>query len=241
MIETILSKHTIGTEIDFQAGCMILVDKPLEWTSFDAVNKLRYQVSRKVGVKRVKVGHAGTLDPLATGLLLICTGKYTKKLADLQVKDKSYSCVVRLGATTASYDAEHPEENIMDPSMIDLSRLDQVIDKFVGNINQMPPMFSALKKDGKKLYKLARKGIEVERPARPIVIHHIKKEKLEGQDLYLDVLCGKGTYIRSLAHDIGQELGCGGYLKALRRTTIDTFNVEDALSIEEIVNYLAAF
>lgn len=241
MIETILSKQTLGANIDFQAGCMMLVDKPLEWTSFDAVNKLRYHISRKVGVKRVKVGHAGTLDPLATGLLLICSGKYTKKLADLQSKDKSYTCVVRLGATTASYDAEQPEENKVDPSRIDVTNLDSILEKYTGNIDQMPPMFSAIKKNGKKLYTLARKGIEIERPARPIIIHHIKKEKLEGQDLHLDVLCGKGTYIRSLAHDIGQDLGCGGYLKSLRRTTIDAFNVDDALSIEEIVNYLAAF
>jgi len=241
MIETILSKKTIGTDIDFQAGCMILVDKPLEWTSFDAVNKLRYNVSRKVGVKRMKVGHAGTLDPLATGLLLICTGKYTKKLGELQTKDKTYKCVIKLGATTPSYDAELPEENIVDPSTIDLSNLDKILEGFTGNIDQLPPMFSAIKKDGQKLYKLARKGIEIERPPRPIVIHHIIKEKVEGQQLYLDVSCGKGTYIRSLAHDIGQELGCGGYLSALRRTTIEAFNVEDALSIEEIVNYLAAF
>jgi len=240
MIDTILSRHTLGTPIDFQAGCMMLVDKPLEWTSFDAVNKLRYQVSKKEQVKRVKVGHAGTLDPLATGLLLICTGKYTKKLAELQNKDKSYSCVIRLGATTASYDAETVEENIVDPSSIDLSQLDEILNAFTGNIQQLPPMFSAIKKDGKKLYELARKGIEIERPKRPIVIHSIELEKIEGQDLHLNVFCGKGTYIRSLAHDIGQKLGCGGYLKGLRRTTIDTFNVEDALSIEEIVNYLAA-
>ncbi len=241
MIETILSKHTIGTPIDFQAGCMMLVDKPLEWTSFDAVNKLRYNISRKEGVKRVKVGHAGTLDPLATGLLLICSGKYTKKLADLQIKDKSYSCVVKLGATTASYDAEMPEENIVDPKTIDLKGLEDVLEEFRGNIQQLPPMFSAIKKDGKKLYDLARKGIEIDRPKRSITLHDLSLMKVDGHELHLDMTCSKGTYVRSLAHDIGQSLGCGGYLKSLRRTTIGAFNVEDALSIEEIVNYLAAF
>jgi len=219
----------------------MLVDKPLEWTSFDAVNKLRYTVSKKLNVKRVKVGHAGTLDPLATGLLLICTGKYTKKLAELQTKDKTYSCTIKLGATTASYDAEQAEENLCDTSGITMEAIESVLQEYTGALKQVPPMFSAIKKDGKKLYKLARKGIEIERPPRDVIIHSIDLKKSELPYLEIDVHCGKGTYIRSLAHDIGQSLGCGAYLAGLRRTTIDAFNVDEALSIEEIVNYLAAF
>jgi tRNA pseudouridine55 synthase len=237
-MEHIITRSYLPEDHDFLAGAMFLVDKPLEWTSFDVVNKLRYKLKHSIGVKKIKVGHSGTLDPLATGLLLICCGKYTKKLTELTVADKRYEGTMKLGATTASYDAELEEENIKPTDHITEELVEEVLPAYRGKIAQYPPIFSAIKKNGQALYKLARKGIEVRPDPREVEIFSLEVKNVELPYVKLDIHCGKGTYIRSLAHDIGQSLGVGAYLSQLRRTTIGPYNVSDALSIEEIVNYI---
>lgn len=219
---------------DFLAGQMILIDKPKTWTSFDVVNKIRYAIKIK------KVGHAGTLDPLATGLLILCTGKFTKKLTDLQGLDKRYEVVFKLGATTASYDAEHPEENVKDASHIQLEEISTVMDTLTGEIEQTPPVYSAVKVDGKRAYKSARKGKEVVIKSRQVTIHSFDGLKAVGPDEYAATIhCSKGTYIRSLVHDLGQALGVGAYIRELRRTSIGEQRIEDAWALEDFLAALA--
>lgn len=217
---------------------MLLIDKPLEWTSFDVVNKLRFAIKHKLGVKKMKVGHAGTLDPMATGLLIVCVGKYTKTIESLTGMDKTYSTTLKLGATTPSYDAESEEDATFPIDHITSELLEEKIELFQGNIEQYPPMFSAIKIKGQKLYKLARKGVSVERKARPIRINEcrITRFELPQVDLFID--CSKGTYIRSLGHDFGQALDSGAYLKALRRHSIGGYNVDNALGIQECVDWI---
>lgn len=209
-------------------GATILVDKEQHWTSFDVVAKLR-------GILRTKkIGHAGTLDPLATGLLIICAGKATKSIDSFQGLPKTYEAVVKLGATTKTDDAEAEEEHPCDCSHIPQEAIEQTLQKFIGDIEQIPPMYSAIKKNGVPLYKLARKGQEVERQPRKVHISNIELTKMALPYLHLTVYCSKGTYIRSLARDIGVQLGCGGYLASLRRTAIGSFTVENALTISDI-------
>lgn len=216
----------------------MLVDKPKGWTSFDVVNKIRFAVRHKLQVKKHKVGHAGTLDPMATGLLLVCVGKYTKKIEMLQGHGKSYDAEIKLGATTPSYDAESEEENIQDVSNITLQDIEDVLPTFRGGIMQKPPIYSALKVDGVRLYKRARKGQDVEIKARPVNVSELKLLEYDNPFLKLNCSVSKGTYIRSLAHDIGQELDSGGYLTALCRTKVHDYLLDDALSIEEAVNWV---
>lgn len=236
--DNIISKDNLPDEANFKEGLVLLIDKPLEWTSFDVVNKLRFSIKHKLGVKKFKVGHAGTLDPMATGLLIVCVGKYTKTIDHLTGQDKCYTTTLKLGATTPSYDAESEEDDTFPIDHISQELLDAKIKLFQGDIEQFPPMFSAIKIKGQKLYTLARKGITVERKARPIRINELKIVRFESPEVDLFIDCSKGTYIRSLGHDLGQAVDSGAYLTALRRTSIGAYQVDKALSIQECVDWI---
>lgn len=226
------------TEQDFKDGQILLIDKPLHWTSFQAVNKLRWLIKKTFKIKKIKVGHAGTLDPLATGLLIICTGKFTKKIEELQGQIKEYTGTITLGATTPSYDLETEVDQTFDIDHITEQAILNTTKHFIGEIEQCPPVFSALKKDGKRLYEYAREGKAVEIKPRTIEIKEFEITKVNLPDVEFRVVCSKGTYIRSLAHDFGKALRSGGHLTALRRTKIGDFDVEDGLSIETFENQL---
>ncbi len=220
---------------DFRAGATLLVDKPKGWTSFDVVNKIRYKLKWRLGVKKIKVGHAGTLDPMATGLLLICTGKFTKKLAQFQGLDKVYTGTMMLGATTPSFDAETKIEERFPTDHITPESVEQIRRRFLGEIEQVPPMFSAIKVDGQPLYKRARRGETVEVEPRQVHIYSFDITRFEIPELDFRVHCSKGTYIRSLAYDFGKALDSGAYLSALRRNKIGDFSIEDAWNLDELV------
>ena len=220
------------------SGSLLLVDKPRDWTSFDVVNKIRGHLRRALGVKKIKVGHAGTLDPMATGLLLICTGKWTKKLADMQGMDKGYTGTLRLGATTPSYDAETEVDATYPIDHIEPEDLEAARRQLTGPLEQLPPMFSAIKVDGQPLYKKARKGETVEVKPRPVTIHEFALTRIALPDVDFSVTCSKGTYIRSLAYDFGRLLDSGAYLTALRRTWIGPHRIEDAWDLEELVEHI---
>ncbi len=209
-------------------GKVLLIDKPLKWTSFDMVKKVRWMT------KIMKVGHAGTLDPLATGLLIICTGKYTKQINDYMGMTKEYTGSLVLGATTASYDLEQEPENFKSIENITELAIQDATKKFIGTILQMPPQHSAIKKDGKRLYESARQGIEVKVDPRQITIDQFEITKINFPNIEFRVLCSTGTYIRSLVHDFGQALGVGAYMSGLRRTKIGAFHVEDAMQWEDL-------
>ncbi len=217
---------------DFKEGQVLLIDKPLEWSSFQVVNKVRWLIKRQFGIKKIKVGHAGTLDPLATGLLILCTGKFTKKIETFQAQQKEYTGTFTLGATTPSYDLETEVDQEFDISGITEENILATTKQFMGDIQQQPPVFSALKKDGKRLYEFAREGKEVEIPTRTIHISEFEITRIDLPHVDFRVACSKGTYIRSLAHDFGKTLNNGAHLSALRRTKIGDFDVKDALSIE---------
>ena len=221
--------------IPFLEGKVLLIDKPLNWTSFDMVKKVRWMT------KIMKVGHAGTLDPLATGLLIICTGKYTKQINDYMGMTKEYTGSLVLGATTASYDLEQEPENFKSIENITALAIQDATKKFIGTILQMPPQHSAIKKDGKRLYESARQGIEVKVDPRQITIDQFEITKINFPNIEFRVLCSTGTYIRSLVHDFGQALGVGAYMSGLRRTKIGAFNVQDAMqweALEDEINTL---
>jgi tRNA pseudouridine55 synthase len=232
----VLTKQT--PNINFLEGAIILVDKPFEWTSFDVVKKLRNLLSKITGVRKIKVGHAGTLDPLATGLLIICTGKATKKIASIQDEFKKYDGIFKLGATTPSYDLETEINEKFPVKHIDATLIDSLKSKFTGEIEQTPPIFSAIKKDGKRAYESARKGIDIKLDARKIKIHELILALQPDHELHFEVSCSKGTYIRTLANDIGKALQSGAYLKQLRRTQIGDYTLEDAWEIEELINFI---
>jgi len=231
----ILTKDADLDQVDFLKGTTLLIDKPLEWTSFDVVNKVRYALKRNLNVKKIKVGHAGTLDPLATGLLLLCTGKATKGINELMGQSKTYEGHIKLGATTASYDRETEEENQKDISNIDKDLIVDKSKKFIGEIEQKPPIFSAIKKNGKALYKYARKGEEVEIPLRKVVVNSFDIVTYESPLIEFKIECSKGTYIRSMAHDIGAALNTGGYLHSLVRTKIGDYSIDNAWNLDELV------
>jgi len=221
------------TAEDYINGHVILIDKPLDWTSFQVVNKLRWLIREKYGIKKIKVGHAGTLDPLATGLLIICTGKFTKKIEEYQGQEKEYTGTITLGATTPSYDLETSFDQEFDHSQVTEQMVNEAVLGFIGDIEQRPPVFSALKKDGKRLYEYAREGKEVEIPTRTVHISEFEITGFSKPDIHFRVVCSKGTYIRTLAHDLGKAVGSGSHLSKLRRTRIGEFKVENALSIED--------
>ena len=216
----------------FEEGKVILLDKPLHWTSFDVVRKIRNSIKIK------KVGHAGTLDPLASGLLIVCTGKYTKKINEYMAQVKEYTGTFTLGATTPTYDKESNPENFKEYIHISEAQLKDAAKKFLGEIQQYPPIFSAIKKDGVALYELARRGEEVELKARTIFINEFEITNVDLPIVTFRVLCGTGTYIRSLAHDVGEALGCGAYLSELRRTKIGDYSVENAVDMEGFMESL---
>ncbi len=223
---------------DFKNGALLAIDKPLEWTSFQVVNKLRWHIKKKFELKKIKVGHAGTLDPLASGLLLICTGKMTKQIQDFQAQVKTYTGTFVLGSTTPSYDLETEVDATYPTAHITEELIHQTSKQFEGKIQQQPPVFSAIKKDGKRLYEFARAGKDVTIPTREITIDYFKIKNIKDHEIDFEIQCSKGTYIRSLAHDFGRALDSGAHLSALRRTKIGEFSVENAISIEEFVKNL---
>jgi tRNA pseudouridine55 synthase len=216
------------TAEEIQEGRVLLIDKPLDWTSFDVVNKIRWNIRKAYHLKKIKVGHAGTLDPKATGLLIVCTGKFTKRIDEIQAESKVYTGTIKLGVTTPTYDTESEEDQTFSIDHITEELIHAATHKFIGDIQQLPPAHSAVKVDGKRLYELARAGKEVELKPRNIRIFDFKITQINLPLVEFEVHCGKGTYIRSLAHDFGKELNSGGYLTVLRRTKIGDFSVEDA-------------
>ncbi len=238
MITQILTKNSSENHFDFNEGVLILVDKPAEWTSFDVVNKIRFKLKYALGVKKIKVGHAGTLDPLATGLLLICTGKYTKLLDELQGMSKVYSGIIQLGATTPTFDQESDPDQIFPVDHISEEAVAKVTQAYIGAYAQFPPIYSAIKQKGQKLYQLARRGIDIELKPRQVIIHDFVSEFKGNHQIDFTVDCGKGTYIRSLAHDVGKSLGSGAYLAYLRRESIGIYHVDQAMNLDEIINFI---
>jgi|SRR5690606_12708755 len=226
------------TAEDYLSGQILLIDKPLHWTSFQVVNKLRWEIKQAFKLKKIKVGHAGTLDPLATGLLVICTGKMTKQIDTFQAQTKEYTGTIVLGSTTPSYDLETDINKTFPTEHITSELIKETTKQFVGDIQQYPPIFSAIKKDGKRLYEHARAGSEVKIEPRNITIDAFEITNISGLEVNFKVVCSKGTYIRSLANDFGKALQSGAHLSALRRTKIGDFNVIDAVSIETFIENL---
>lgn len=221
---------------DFLSGQVLLIDKPLHWSSFQVVNKLRWEIRQAFNIKKIKVGHAGTLDPLATGLLVICTGKMTKNINTFQAQTKEYTGTIALGGTTPSYDLETEIDQTFPTDHISEALIRETTKHFIGDIDQLPPVFSAVKKDGKRLYEFARAGEDVDIKARKVNISEFEITQILGNQIDFRVVCSKGTYIRSLAHDFGKALKSGAHLSALRRTKIGSFAVENAQSIEAFIN-----
>lgn len=213
-------------------GQVLLIDKPLEWSSFQVVNKLRWLIRKEYKIKKIKVGHAGTLDPLASGLLIICTGKETKNITTYQAQEKEYTGTITLGATTPSYDLETEVDKKFQLDDLTEDLIRNTTAQFTGEIQQKPPIFSAIKKDGKRLYELARAGETTEIKSRTVTIHDFEITRIELPEIDFKISCSKGTYIRSIAHDFGAALNNGGHLSALRRTAIGNYRVENAMSIE---------
>ncbi len=224
--------------MNFLNGEIVYIDKGYRLTSFKVVAKVRYLISKKIGVKKLKVGHAGTLDPLATGVLIICTGRATKKIDQLQAHTKEYVAGLKLGATTPSFDMEHPEDQTYPVEHITKELVEETLQKFVGEIQQVPPAYSACMIDGHRAYELARKGKDVPLKAKTLVIDEIELLECELPYIKIRVVCSKGTYIRALARDIGEALGSGAYLTSLRRTRVGDVKVEDCLQLEDFEEWL---
>ena len=226
--------------MNFQEGAFIYINKPYRMSSFGALAHIRYLVSKRIHVKRVKMGHAGTLDPLATGVLILCTGKATKQIEQLQLHTKEYTAILQLGATTPSYDMEHEVNATFPTAHITRELIEQTLPQFVGDIMQVPPLFSAVMVDGHRAYKMARKGQEVELAAKPVRIDELELTAFDAEKMQMSirVVCGKGTYIRSLARDIGEALGSGAYLTALCRTRVGDVRIEDCLTFDDFPAWL---
>ena len=224
--------------MNFKQGEVLYFDKPLKWTSFAVVNKIRYHISRKIGVKKLKVGHAGTLDPLATGVMIICTGKATKRIEEFQYHTKEYVATLQLGATTPSFDLEKEIDATYPTEHITREKVEEVLKQFVGTIEQIPPVFSACKVDGKRAYEMARKGDEVQLKAKTLVIDEIELLECNLPEIKIRVVCSKGTYIRALARDIGQALDSGAHLTGLIRTRVGDVKLEDCMKVENFEEWL---
>ena len=226
--------------MNFQEGAYIYINKPYRMSSFGALAHIRYLVSKKIHVKRVKMGHAGTLDPLATGVLILCTGKFTKQIESLQLHTKEYTATLQLGATTPSYDMEHEVDKTYPTDHITRELIEKTLPQFVGDIQQVPPLFSAVMVDGHRAYKIARKGQEVELAAKTVRIDELELTSFDAEKMQVSirVVCGKGTYIRSLARDIGEALGSGAYLTALCRTRVGNVRIEDCLTFDNFPEWL---
>jgi tRNA pseudouridine55 synthase len=234
------SAETLKAQLQTQGG-VLLIDKPLTWTSFDVVNKLRYHLKRFLNDKKLKVGHAGTLDPLATGLLIVCIGKMTKQIDIFMGQSKTYTGRFQLGATTPSYDLETEPDTFFPTEHLNREVLEKARLQFMGDIEQLPPLFSAIKQDGKPLYLLARKGETAELKTRAVSIHRFTIDPISQTEIDFEVACSKGTYIRSLAYDFGRACQTGGHLSQLRRTAIGDFSVENAFSVEEFSKIIQDF
>lgn len=226
--------------MDFIEGEILCFDKPLHWTSFNLVAKIRSQLCHRLGVKKLKVGHAGTLDPLATGVMVICTGKATKRIDELQAHVKEYVATLQLGATTPCFDLEKPIDKTYPTDHITEPLVREVLSKFIGRIEQVPPAFSACKIDGKRAYDLARKGREVELKPKVLVIDEIELQNFNPEKMQatIRIVCSKGTYIRALARDIGEALNSGAHLISLRRTRVGDVKVEDCMQVEDFPDWL---
>lgn len=226
--------------MNFQEGEILFFDKPLRWTSFDVVSKIRWQLSRRLGVKRLKVGHAGTLDPLATGVMVVCTGRATKRIDELQAEVKEYVATLQLGATTPCFDLEKPVDRTYPTEHITEELVREALARFLGRIEQVPPAYSACKVDGKRAYDLARKGEEVELKPKVLVIDEIELQDFNSATMQatIRVVCSKGTYIRALARDIGLALDSGAHLVSLRRTRVGNVRVEDCMQVEDFSAWL---
>ena len=222
------------TAEDFQNGQLLLIDKPLNWTSFQVVNKLRWEIRQRYDIKKIKVGHAGTLDPLATGLLILCTGKFTKKIGTYQAQEKEYTGTITVGGTTPSYDLETEINEIFPTDHITEALIKETTQQFLGEIDQKPPIFSALKKEGKKLYEFARAGETVEIKTRKITISQFEITNVNLPNIDFRVICSKGTYIRSLGEELGKRLGYPATLQNLRRTKVGDFDIKKADTIESV-------
>lgn len=224
--------------MDFVSGEVFAVDKPYGWTSFDAVKRVRGAIQRRLGLKKFKVGHAGTLDPLATGVLIICTGKSTKEIDRLQAGDKEYVATLRLGATTPSFDLETEIDRHYPYEHITRQMIEEKLGAFKGRIMQVPPVFSAVKIDGKRAYKYARKGTEIELKPKSLEIKELELLEHEADRMVIRVVCSKGTYIRALARDIGEALGSGAHLTALRRSRVGAYDESQALTMDQVVEMI---
>jgi tRNA pseudouridine55 synthase len=224
--------------MDFQDGEILYIDKPYRFTSFDVVNKVRWQLCRALGVKKLKVGHAGTLDPLATGVMIVCTGRATKRIEEFQAHTKEYVATLRLGATTPSYDLEKPIDAYFPTEHITRAMVEEVLSRFVGTIEQIPPSFSDCKVGGVRAYDMARKGRDVELKPKTLVIDEIELLDCSLPDITIRVVCSKGTYIRALARDIGEALGSGAHLTALRRTRVGDIKVDDCIVLDDFPHWL---
>ncbi|MBT8183117.1 MAG: tRNA pseudouridine(55) synthase TruB [Eudoraea sp.] len=218
------------TKEDYLKGQLILIDKPLKWSSFQAVNAVKWAIRKKYQLKKIKVGHAGTLDPLASGLLLICVGKFTKRIHEFQEMSKVYEGTITLGSSTPSYDLETEIDKVYPTAHITNELIYKTKAAFIGKIAQKPPVFSALKKDGKRMYEYAREGKELEVKARFVEILEFEILEINMPDIHFRIQCSKGTYIRSIAHDFGKALNSGGHLSSLRRTKIGEYNVDNAVT-----------
>lgn len=225
--------------MDFISGEIIGIDKPLGWTSFDAVKRLRGAIQRRLHVKKFKVGHAGTLDPLATGVLIICTGRATRRIEELQNGDKEYVATIRLGATTPSFDLETQIDKEYPWAHVTREMIEEVIPRFTGKIMQVPPVFSAVKVDGKRAYNLARKGKEVELKAKPLEIKEMEVLSCDLPEVTLRIVCSKGTYIRAIARDLGEALGSGAHLTGLRRTRVGAVPIASCMSMDEALERIS--
>lgn len=220
---------------DFQKGEILVFDKPLNWTSFDLVHKVRYIICKHLKIKKLKVGHAGTLDPKATGILVLCTGKATSKIETLQSDEKEYVATLKFGATTPSYDLESEEDRQFDTSFLTKDLLVEALTQFIGTISQIPPEYSAIKIDGKRAYEYARKGIAVEIKPKILEVKEIEVLSFSLPEVKLRIVCGKGTYIRALARDIGEALNNGAYLTGLRRTRVGNYDLNHAINLDDFI------
>ena len=226
------------TSEDYLAGQMVLIDKPLGWSSFDVVKKIKHLISKKYNLKKLKVGHAGTLDPLATGLLIVCTGKFTKRISEIQGQEKTYTGTITLGGTTPSYDLETEVDNDYKTSHITKELIHQTTKQFIGEIDQKPPIFSALKRGGERLYEKARRGEEIMIESRKIFVREFNIISIENLTVAFEIKCSKGTYIRSIANDFGTALNSGGYLSSLCRTAIGDYELSKGIDIESFEKLL---
>ena len=234
-------RYKESKDFDFIQGEILVLNKPLDWTSFDLVQKVRNMLCRLMKIKKLKIGHAGTLDPKATGVMVLCSGKSTKQIDEIQADEKEYIAVVKLGATTPSYDLETEENEHFDTSHITKELVEQILPLFVGSIEQVPPAYSAIKVNGKRAYQFARKGKEIELKSKTLVIKEIELLRFEMPEIELRIVCSKGTYIRALARDIGIRLNSGAYLTGLQRTRIGEYTLEQSLNLDELAEMLSGY